>query len=201
MLKNITPVQQNALAYWTSCGSGLANGFAYGNEINPWGIQNDDPEDEDYFDDEEYLRVIDGAFENMPEGNEKILYRGLKREILGNDIANEQFVNKRDEKIDAWLEEKCKIGTELEFKTPLSTTAASNVAKAFAESNVVYEIKSKKNLPIGGLSAWGYSETEYITPRNAKYKVVAVLKNVSYESFKGEGTSPMTVIQLEQIDE
>jgi hypothetical protein len=69
----------------------------------------------------------------------------------------------------------------------------------------VIEVKTKRAIPVAMMSAWDASEREFVVNRNGKYKVSAILHDVTYEDvyIKSKAVKPhnknVTVIQLEEV--
>lgn len=201
--RNLTPEEQNAVAYWTGAGSTVAATCVYGND-NPWSIQSSNPLEETYFDVDGYLGRMDSALEKAELKNSKLLYRGLNEEIIGDDLVHESFRKQNGTPLlDSWLENNYKPGTTIHFDIPQSSTLEPRRSLQFADGQIVLEIKAKRAGATGVLGAWGAGETEYLLPRDTGYRVISVEKDVNFPRIDrrtGEKLADsVVVIQLEQI--
>lgn len=124
------------------------------------------------------IEILDGVLKLSPKPSEsRLLYRGL---VVPRNVSEAD--------VDNWAEDKFPVGGVISQKNYMSTTAnASTALYEFAsdsfDRSVIFEILSKEGAPLGdGLSYQGDSEMEVLMPRETKFKVVSVDKNVAYES-------------------
>lgn len=198
-VKELTPKEHNAVVYWTSAGSGLVGELAHGGK-SKWGVQSSDPGGEEYFDAEEYLRVLDGALEKAPSSGSTVLHRGLSLDSVSDSRVERELFSESRAGTREWLAEEFPVGGVVSFKTPQSASRKPSVGRRFASSGVVLEVRSEKAGAPGVVSAWGLGEGEYILPRTTEYRVVDILENVEYEGRTGK-VEELTVVQLEQVVE
>lgn len=205
-VKKLEPQEHSVVAYWTSCGSYVGATAAYG-ASNPFGLQCDDPTDEDYFDGVRLLRTMDRALKKAELPEKKLLYRGLPDGMVPKEVINELFQDDEDssgnrELSSQWAKEAYPVGGEVSFGMPSSATDQTGVAINFSGSMVVLEVISHRAAPVGVISAWGASEREWILPRDTKYRVVGHQERAVYEHYGSWGRKLETkvfVIQLEQL--
>lgn len=197
--------------YWfTSDGSTVLNSHLNraGAEADPkWTYEKKRyPSDESYSKKEikEAISHMDGIFERHVLPSPIITYRGL-----GNNMPDQLGANEGpgSPELLAYVKEKYPVGENITVPGYMSTSVDPEMAHRFSGyESVIMEIKTRKALPIGFFSAWNDSEREYITNRNAEYKVIAVQENVTYENVYSSPKKDMdtanrkvTVIQLEEI--
>jgi hypothetical protein len=121
-----------------------------------------------------------------PPKEDRVLYRGL---AIPADVID-------DERVDSWLEERFPVGGVISQKNYMSTSVSPSVANNFSEWNsstdddgIIMQILSKKGAPLGlGTSYRGLEEMEVLIPRDAKFKVVEVIRNTPYDIVKGTRT-------------
>lgn len=139
----------------------------------------------------EAIHHLDSAFEKSHRNESVITYRGLKNHNFPVD-------NSGNNTYEQYAEETYKEGSIHVFPGYLSTSLDPAVAHGFSSSGVVMEIKAKSVIPTGFLSSWN-SEKEILVQRDRKFKVIAVKKNIPYESQHNKKVTSVTVIQLEEI--
>jgi hypothetical protein len=148
------------------------------------------------------MKTLDGIFAKHSLKEPTILYRGIgsngfPKELTGKDENSPELA--------AYLADKYPVGKEIVIPEYMSTSADPAVAHNFSGfQGVVLEVKTKSAVPVGLVSAWNASEREFLVNRDGKYKVVSVLKDVTYKNvFNSYAPSPhnehVTVIQLEEI--
>lgn len=148
------------------------------------------------------IETLDGIFAKHSLKEPTVLYRGIgsngfPKELSGKDENSPELA--------AYLAEKYPVGKEVVIPEYMSASADPAVAHNFSGfQSVVLEVKTKSAAPVGLVSAWNTSEREFLVNRNGKYKVVSVLKDVTYKNvFNSFAPSPdnehVTVIQLEEI--
>jgi hypothetical protein len=148
------------------------------------------------------MKTLDGIFAKHSLNEPTVLYRGIgsngfPKELTGKDEDSPELA--------AYLAEKYPVGKEVVIPEYMSASADPAVAHNFSGfQSVVLEVKTKSAVPVGLVSAWNASEREFLVNRDGKYKVVSVLKDVTYKNvFNSYAPSPdnehVTVIQLEEV--
>lgn len=141
----------------------------------------------------ERMKNVDSGLAKYQSSNPTITYRGVREGLLPKRLQGNYRVSNED-KTAAFLDSFPKEGEVFESSYYMPTSFQPDVAASkFADFDVVLEIKSRSAAPLGVISAADYEE-EGLLPRNSKYRVAAVLQDVSYPYDKR-----MTVIQLEEI--
>ena len=149
------------------------------------------------------VKTLDGIFAKHPLPEPVVLYRGIGMNNFPDEItsiSDESVVNE-------YLQDKYPVGETIEIPEYMSTSADPAIGHRFAGlgKSVVLEIKTKRAVPVGMVSAWDVDEREFVVNRNGKYKVLGVHKKVTYEDVyvKSRTTGPhnknVTVIQLEEV--
>lgn len=171
--------EMEAVAWYTSSGSGTINNHLLGlkNQYN-FGETTEQINSS--------VNHLDSALEKAQHKQPIKLWRGVPNEALeALSVEPDEFVEKY-----------CTPG---EIYTPgvfMSTTADFKTAVGFS-GGVVFEMKAKTAGSAVNVSAWGIRETEYITPRTAKYRVVSV--NKAERTISDKFTKEYHIVQLEEI--
>lgn len=165
-LNTLSIEEKSSLKHFTGSGYRSINEALYGDR-------------EDYFEDEEKAQVskrlqgdisrIDSALEKGPK-RQRYLYRSMTRQsdaMIGYSSAEE------------WVDANFSLGEDVVFDGYQSSSSEKSGFQDFAFHNgVVFEILTPEGANITSVS--GYKkECETLLPRNARYKVVAVEKDVS----------------------
>jgi hypothetical protein len=148
------------------------------------------------------MKTLDGIFAKHQLKEPTVLYRGmgsnnLPKEIISASADSPEFKE--------FISEKYPVGGTITIPEYMSTSADPAVAHNFSGmQRVVLEIKTKSAVPVGLVSAWNASEREFLVNRDGKYRVVSVLKDVTYKNVLNSfapkpDNEHVTVIQLEEI--
>lgn len=147
------------------------------------------------------IRHLNSAFRKYSLENSAVLYRGLNNWNLPDQL---QEYDVDQETIGRYLQSKYPVGETITVHEYMSTSADPNVAQRFTGANrIVLEVKTKKAIPVGYMSAWNSHEREFIVNKGMKYKVNAILSDIDYEYETRGGKSKSvktTVVQLEEVD-
>lgn len=141
----------------------------------------------------EAVKNIDAVFEKNRLEEPIVTYRGLNQHNFPQEVSNADTYTPH-------VEETYKTGSVHTFPGYLSTSLDPATARGFAGSQVVMEIKTKSAIPTGFTSEWK-SEKEVLIQRNRKFRVLGVKRNIPYEAQHSKKTEPITIIQLEEIDD
>jgi hypothetical protein len=142
---------------------------------------------------DEAIKNIDTAFEKNRLKGPVVTYRGLNDHNFPQEVTtNGSYISH--------IEDTYKPGSTHTFPGYLSTSPDPATARGFAGSKVVMEIKTRSAIPTGFISAWN-SEKEILIQRDRKFKVIAVKKDIAYESQHNKNVGMVTVIQLEELDD
>ena len=148
------------------------------------------------------VKTLDGIFAKHPLPEPIVVYRGI-----GMNNFPDEITSISDESlVDEYLQDKYPVGETIEIPEYMSTSADPAIGHRFAGlgKSVILEIRTKRAVPVGMVSAWDVDEREFVVNRNGKYKVLGVHKKVTYEDVyvKSRATGPhnknVTVIQLEE---
>jgi len=200
--------EQNALTWITSDGGPFINSklaVKDNDETSEWVRTNDQQpfERESYTKEftQKKIRHLNSAFKKYSLESPAVLYRGLNNWSLPDKL---QDYDAAQETINSYLQSKYPVGETITVHEYMSTSADPNVAQRFTGSNrIVLEVKTKKAIPVGYMSAWDSHEREFIVNKGMKYKVNAILSDVEYEYETRGGKSKSvktTVVQLEEVD-
>jgi hypothetical protein len=148
------------------------------------------------------IKTLDNIFAKHQLKEPAVLYRGVGANTFPDEIKN---ASEDSPEFNEFLSKKYPIGEMINIPEYMSTSADPAVAHNFAGTqSVVLEIKTKSAVPVGLVSAWNASEREFLVNRDGKYKVVSVLKDVTYKNvWNSFAPNPdnehVTVIQLEEV--
>lgn len=171
--------EMEAVAWYTSSGSGTINNRLLGVE-DKYNF-GETPEQI-----EMSVNHLDSALAKATHDEPVNLWRGVSNEALeAMDMEPEDFVDKY-----------CQPGGVYAPGVFMSTTADFKTAVGFS-GGVVFQMKAKTAGSAVNVSAWGIRETEYITPRTAKYRVISVEQ--AQRSITSKYTKTYHVVQLEEI--
>lgn len=67
-------------------------------------------------------------------------------------------------------------------------------------SGIIFEMKTNRTIPIGGVSAWGEAEQEMLVDKDIKFKV-AHTGVMTYNINEDGSQRERYVVQLEQLDD
>lgn len=145
---------------------------------------------------EKLIGVLDDAFQSSKEIRQRRLFRSFKVPGTSEALPHEANYDKatlQDMRItEKYLKENFKVGSEVTFPTYLSTSIdaslmANNIREEDQNSHIVFEIFSKKGIitePTPLAQEQGYVQTyerEVTLPRNLKFKVTSISRNVKFE--------------------
>jgi hypothetical protein len=131
---------------------------------------------------EDTIQLMDSALEKaVPPKTPRLVYRGLK-------------IPHRVDNVDSWLDENFPVGGVVSHKSYLSTSADPETALKFStppigtNKGVVIEMVTRQGASLGkGTSHFGNLEMEVLMPRDAKFVVHSVNRDVDYQyTYKGE---------------
>lgn len=148
------------------------------------------------------MKTLDGIFAKHSLDEPTVLYRGVGANTFPKEIKN---ASEDSPEFNEFIAEKYPVGETISIPEYMSTSADPAVAHNFSGfQSVVLEIKTKSAVPVGLVSAWNASEREFLVNRDGKYRVVSVLKDVTYKNvFNSFAPDPdnenVIVIQLEEI--
>jgi len=126
---------------------------------------------------ESKINNLNSALSKYERKEPIVVYRGLNKfnnSVLSHEEAKTAF----------------KVDDEYSYESFSSTSLEPKIAQRFAVSQVIFEIKARKAVPIMALSVHSAVETELIIPPKERYRVVHVEPG-NYSSF--------TKVQLEEI--
>lgn len=152
---------------------------------------------------QDQVKTLDGIFARHSLSEPVVLYRGFGMNNLPDELRNAEAGSPE---MTEYLNEKYPAGETIEIPEYMSASLDPSVAHKFAGyQGLVLEVKTKRAVPVAMMSAWDANERELVVNRNGKYRVVNVLKRVTYEDvyIKNKTIGPhnkeTTVIQLEEI--
>jgi len=210
--QHLSTEEANALYWHTSDGSGTVNEILhkkYSPESEKWTYENlkrnwgnRDKYSKKMI--EKQVKTLDGVFARHSLPEPVVLYRGFGKNNLPDQLDH---VHPDSAEMKEYLAEKYPLGETIDIPEYMSTSLDPAVAHKFAGYEaMVLEIKTKRAVPVAMMSAWDESEREFVVNRNGKYRVVNVLKNVTYEDVyitsktqKSANNKKVTVIQLEEV--
>jgi hypothetical protein len=209
--QKLSTAEANALYWHTSDGSGVLNDIIHKKEnqkSNKWTYENlikrsgagrKYPQAMI----KNQIKTLDGIFAKHPLQEPIVVYRGIGMNNLPDEITSisDPAI------VSEYLQDKYPVGETIEIPEYMSTSADPAIGHKFAGLglSVVLEIKTKRAVPVGMVSAWDVDEREFVVNRNGKYKVLGVHQKVTYEDVyvKSRATGPhnknVTVIQLEEV--
>lgn len=148
------------------------------------------------------IKTLDTIFTKHQLEEPAILYRGVGANTFPKEIKH---ADENSPEFKEFISKQYPVGETINIPEYMSTSADPAVAHNFSGTqSVVLEIRTKSAVPVGLVSAWNASEREFLVNRDGKYRVVSVLKDVTYKNvFNSYAPSPdnehVTVIQLEEI--
>lgn len=148
------------------------------------------------------IKTLDSIFAKHQMEAPTVLYRGVGANNFPKEMRN---ADEDSPEFNDFIANKYPIGKTINIPEYMSTSADPAVAHNFSGTqSVVLEIKTKSAVPVGLTSAWNTSEREFLVNRDGKYRVAAVLKDVTYKNvFNSYAPNPdnenVIVIQLEEI--
>lgn len=124
-----------------------------------------------------------------------VVYRGLKRDMFSEEFVDRLYQD--DDFCHREVQDMFVTGETYEMKNFASTTLEPGKALMFAQAGVVLEIKARSVIPLGGVSNWGFAETEMLANKGTRYRIASVSK----KPYKfTTGVEDLTVVQMEEID-
>lgn len=156
---------------------------------------------------EKAMASLDTALAKF-SGTEQIVYRGASEYFFPANIRETQYTDGYEENFEGFLSGLKAKGT-VEFNNYQSASLDPATACDFSKQDTIFEMKTKRSVPVGVASAWQGSEREMIIPRDTKFRIVGILKNVPYQLKTAEANAKpdlydmtlrrVTVIQMEEI--
>ena len=133
--------------------------------------------------------VLDDALSRGPK-RQRILYRGKKADSSIFDEAGS---------VSNWVDQNMPLGKEVVFDGYQSASLSFDVAHKYSEykDGLIYEILTPEGVNVTDVSLYE-SEREVVLPRQARYVVVGVHKNVKCS---GDDKGTTTIVQLVAINE
>lgn len=190
------------LRWLTSDGSGVMNAYLVGGmeEVDKkfWNRtldSNDEHARTGLYSEENIADTIATLSDLIQENKREkavVTYRGVKEDYFAVD---EDSLDDDDARLDL-VRSRFHEGDTMEMKNFSSTSASPKVADSFAWSNVVFEMKTRSCIPLGGVSNWGFREYEMLVDKGTRFKVVGV-KQVKFEGASEPVTR--TVVQMEEV--
>lgn len=168
------------------------------------GLHDDDQTKPDYYEEADRQWILkavdklDEAFTKVtPPAEPRMVYRGMNvpLRIPANEVKQ-------------WVRDNFKAGAVLSQKNYMSTSMNPRIAtedfSAYdqdeANRGVVFEILSKKGIPMGeDTSIMGLKELEVLMPRETRFRIVSVTEDVDYTNRRKNPVR--TVIRLIDMDE
>lgn len=192
------------LRWVTSDGSGILNQYLVngyeGVRKNSYLHGNSDQPDSLYS--EEGIKRSISAVSEVIESHKReepiVVYRGLNVNMFSDEFASNLFRPENARALQQEVESVFIPGETYEMKNFASTTVNPGLALRFATSNVVLEMKSRSVIPLGGVSNWGFSESEMLSNQGTRFRVLGV-KKAPYQLRNGSAEE-MIVVQMEEID-
>lgn len=140
----------------------------------------------------EIVNNIDSGMEKSPK-QQRILYRGMK-------AKHSAFKNMS---ISDYVDGNYPLGQEVEFDGFQSASYSPGVGARYADDDgLIFEIKTPSGVNVTGVSEFA-NESEVLLPRNSRYMVVGVHKDVEKYEYKGNHFTgdkrDVTVVQLVEI--
>lgn len=148
------------------------------------------------------IKTLDSIFTKHQLKEPTVLYRGVGANSFPKEIKN---ASEDSPEFNEFIAKKYPVGKTINIPEYMSTSADPAAAHNFSGmQSVVLEIKTKSAVPVGLVSAWNASEREFLVNRDGNYRVVSVLKDVTYKDVLNSfAPSPdnenVIVIQLEEI--
>lgn len=202
-------VEEATALYWhTSDGASAVNSYLHKNhdeKSDKWTYDNVESFPTDYPEEDvqKQIATLDSVFAKHSLKNPTVLYRGFGKNNLPDQL---KYAESDSPEVAEFLNDKYPIGKEFTINEYMSTSADPAAAHKFSGfQHLMFEIKTKQAVPVAMMSAWDASEREFIVNRAVKYRVVNVLKKVTYENVfiktrvSGEHNNDVTVVQLEEI--
>ena len=140
----------------------------------------------------EIVDNIDRGLEKTPN-QQRILYRGMK-------VNHSAFKNMG---ISDYVDGNYPLGQEVEFDGFQSASYSPGVGARYSDDDgLIFEIKTPSGVNVTGVSEFP-NESEVLLPRNSRYMVVGVHKNVERYGYKEShftgSKQDVTVVQLVEI--
>jgi hypothetical protein len=208
-MRALTNSEQNAIRIFTSNQYKWINGALYGKEdclredsfwgdLNIKSLDEMDPEETTVINRMcpsgliEITDEIDDAMMKAPD-KERILYRG-KSGASPRLAANPM----------KYVQENYSLGQEVVFDGYQSASVDSGTAAAYSGGNgIVFEMKTSSGLNATHISHYS-EEREVLLPRQTRWKVVGVHKDVKYTTYQDDGKTKAAdaiVVQMIEVDE
>lgn len=206
--QNLSTEEATALYWHTSDGASAVNGYIHKNfdeKSDKWTYEKVESFPTNYSEEaiKKQIKTLDSIFAKHSMSKPAMLYRGFGKNNLPDQL---KYAEIDSSEIEEFINDKYPIGKEITINEYMSTSADPAAAHKFSGfQHLMYEIKTKQAVPVAMMSAWDASEREFVVNRNGKYRVVNVLKNVTYENVfiktkaSSEHNNQVTVVQLEEI--
>lgn len=209
--QKLSTEEATALYWHTSDGAGAVNGYIHKNnkqseeKDQKWTYDKVDSFPSDYPKEmiEKQITTLDGIFAKHSLSKPAMLYRGFGKNNLPDQL---RYAEHDSPEVAEFLNDTYPIGKKITMAPYMSTSADPAAAHKFSGfQHLMFEIKTKQAVPVAMMSAWDASEREFVVNRGVEYRVVNVLKNVTYEDVfiksrvSGTHNPNVTVVQLEEI--
>jgi len=203
-VKGMTKEDTTALNYFTSNNYKWVNNALFQKKVHE-GPEGKDVSKESlnkvissYEHDKESLKKItqhlDEALSKGPK-QQRIVYRGVgdHADFLRNEKGNRI-------KADQWVDQNLEVGKEIKFDGYQSSTPTASGLGGYASSNgIVYEIITPEGVNVESVTAFS-GEQEITLPRNARYTVASITKNVDIKISNYSTKTNNTVVRLIAIN-
>ena len=204
-LSEVTPEEERALNYFTGESYEWINKTLYDGAEPPEEGEEDDGEEafagDNFYPTQNWktldrtVSLIDSAMKKAPK-KQRIVYRGMSPsnplfvEMSGGSINDPHVIGK-------WVDDNLTLGQEIKFDGYQSATPEYRSAAEYAgyDGSLVYEILTSEGINVCSISEYP-TEREVLLPREARYMVVGVHKDV--QGYRG---NTHHVVQLVAINE
>ena len=191
-----SPEQRIALSWLSSDGAHIMNQYLNSNDdIDE--ITYGKNHDNDFYkldNIEDNIDYISDAINDHADNDKIIVYRGLNSDYIEHIINKEVFSATNEDFAQAFP-----VGSTIELEGFSSASASPSVASRFS-SGIIFEMKTNRTIPIGGVSAWGEAEQEMLVDKDIKFKV-AHTGVMTYNINEDGSQRERYVVQLEQVDD
>lgn len=206
--QKLSTEEATALYWHTSDGASAVNGHLHkenAQDTGKWTYDKVESFPTDYPKEmvEKQIATLDGIFAKHSLDKPAMLYRGFGKNNLPDQL---QYADHDSAEVAEFLNDTYPIGKKIKMHQYMSTSADPAAAHKFSGfQHLMFEIKTKQAVPVAMMSAWDASEREFVVNRGVEYRVVNVLKNVTYEDVfiktraSGPNNPNVTVVQLEEI--
>lgn len=203
-VKDMTKDDTTALNYFTSNNYKWVNNALFQKKVHEGPEGKDvskatlDKVIDSYEHDKESLKKItqhlDEALAKGPK-QQRIVYRGVgdHADFLRNEKGTKISADK-------WVDQNLEVGKEIKFDGYQSSTPTASGLGGYASSNgIVYEIITPEGVNVESVTAFS-GEQEITLPRNARYTVASITKNVDVKISSYSTKKNNTIVRLIAIN-